>query len=82
MRPPLALVKEARERTGRPLVQCKAALVAAACDIDRACAALQQPTNGVAGGRVPVRTEYTGISEHSSTRVHAAPGGKSSISLG
>jgi len=34
-----------------------------------------------AGGRVAVRTEYTGISEHSSTRLHAAPGGKSSISL-
>ena len=35
----------------------------------------------VFGQRVPVRTEYTGISEHPSTRVHAAPGGRSSISL-
>ena len=35
----------------------------------------------VAGGRVPVRTEHTGISEHPSTRVHAAPGGNSSFSF-
>ena len=28
----------------------------------------------VAGGRMPVRTEHTGISDHPSTRVHAAPG--------
>ena len=35
----------------------------------------------VAGGRMPVRTEHTGISEHPSTRVHAAPGGHSSLSL-
>ena len=35
----------------------------------------------VAGGRMPVRTEHTGISDHPSTRVHAAPGGNSSLSL-
>lgn len=35
----------------------------------------------VAGGRVPLRTEHTGISEHPSTRVHAAPGGNSSFSF-
>ena len=35
----------------------------------------------VAGGRMPTRTEHTGISDHSSTRVHAAPGGHSSLSL-
>ena len=35
--------------------------------------------SGVAGGRVAQRTEYTGISEHSSTRVHAPPGGNTSM---
>lgn len=35
----------------------------------------------VAGSRVPVRNEKVGISEHPSTRVHAAPGGHSSLSL-
>ena len=35
----------------------------------------------VAGGRMPTRTEHTGISDHPSTRVHAAPGGHSSLSL-
>jgi len=35
----------------------------------------------VAGGRMPVRNEHTGISEHPSTRVHAAPGGQSSFSF-
>ena len=35
--------------------------------------------SGAAGGRVAQRTEYTGISEHSSTRVHAPPGGNTSM---
>ena len=39
------------------------------------------PQDQVAGGRVPTRTEYTGISDVPSTRVHAAPGGKQSFSI-
>jgi hypothetical protein len=35
----------------------------------------------VAGLRVPVRTEHTGISEHPSTRVHAAPGGNQQFNI-
>ena len=41
----------------------------------------RQQEQMVAGQRMPVRTEYTGISEHPSTRVHAAPGGHSSFSF-
>ena len=39
------------------------------------------PSSMAAGGRMPVRTEHTGISEHPSTRVHAAPGGNSSLNI-
>ena len=38
-------------------------------------------TAPVAGARVPVRNEHTGISAHPSTFVHAPPGGKSSLNL-
>ena len=36
---------------------------------------------GAAGGRMQVNTEYTGISDRSSTRLHAPPGGKQSINI-
>ena len=46
-------------------------------------AAPAQPTNTgmAAGGRVQVNTEHTGISDRSSTRLHAPPGGKQSINI-
>ena len=44
-------------------------------------AAPQHAHQMVAGGRMPTRNEHTGISDHPSTRVHAAPGGHSSLSL-
>ena len=41
-----------------------------------------KPTETMAaGGRVVQNTEYTGISERSSTRLHAPPGGKQSINI-
>ena len=38
------------------------------------------PAHSAAGQRVPVRTEYTGITEHSSSRVLERPGGKDNMS--
>ena len=49
--------------------------------LESAAAAATAAPQMVAGGRVPLRTEHTGISEHPSTRVHAAPGGNSSFSF-
>ena len=42
-----------------------------------------QPTNTgmAASGRIQVNTEHTGISDRSSTRLHAPPGGKQSINI-
>ena len=42
-----------------------------------------QPTNTgmAAGGRIQVNTEHTGISDRSSTRLHAPPGGKQSLNI-
>ena len=42
-----------------------------------------QPTNTgmAAGGRVQVNTEHTGISDRSSTRLHAPPGGKQNLNI-
>ena len=45
----------------------------------RAPIAAPVASGAAAGGRVAVRNEFTGISEHSSTRVHAAPGGRSDM---
>jgi hypothetical protein len=42
----------------------------------------QAPGQQVAGTRMRVQTEHTGISEHPSTKVHAPPGGASSFSFG
>ena len=38
-------------------------------------------TGMAAGGRIQVNTEHTGISDRSSTRLHAPPGGKQSINI-
>lgn len=45
-------------------------------------AAAPAPNGGAAAGqRVALRTEHTGISAHSSTRVHAGPGGNSTFNI-
>ncbi len=50
--------------------------------VRRAAAPVPKPAEEVTfGKRIEVRTEHTGISEHSSTRVHAAPGGRQSFNI-